>query len=432
VQRFARILAALRRKAKGIIFADVNSLGQGGAEPPEEGDLEYVPNTEISGRIRRFQAEIASQEVDGCLIAQMVDLFYFTGTVQNAVLWIPASGPATLAVKMSYERAKIESPLDAVVPMRSYRQLPELIGLDKSPRVVGMELDVIPVSVHAKLAASLGGPETVDVSHLIRRVRAVKSAYEIAQMERAAEIHGQVFSLVPSLLKEGMTEIDLAVRLDAEYGSRGAAGPIRVRTWNQEFYAGVVSAGVSANYPTSFDGPDGMEGTSPASPQMAGSRAIRAGEPVIVDLVCNYHGYLVDKTRIYCIGDPSDEVLEAHRLALDIQEGIAARLKPGEIPEEIYNEALERAAASPWSAGFMGFGENRVSFVGHGVGLELDELPVLAGRFKEPLAEGMTVAVEPKFFLDGVGAVGIEDTFVVEAGRGRKLTEFPPQVQVVG
>jgi Xaa-Pro dipeptidase len=294
-----------------------------------------------------------------------------------------------------------------------------------------MELDVVPVSVHAKLAAALGGPETADVSHSIRRVRAVKSAYEIAQMERAARIHGEVFSLVPSLLKEGMTEIDLAVRLDAEYGSRGASGPIRVRTWNQEFYAGVLSAGVSANYPTSFDGPDGMEGTSPASPQMAGSRAIKAGEPVIVDFVCNHNGYLVDKTRIYCIGDPSEEMVGAHRLALEIEEGIAARLKPGEIPEEIYDEAVKRAAGSPWSGGFMGYGENQVSFVGHGVGLELDELPVLAARFREPLAEGMTVAVEPKFFLDGVGAVGVEDTFVVEAGRGRKLTEFPSEIHVV-
>jgi Xaa-Pro aminopeptidase len=394
--------------------------------------LEYVPKTEIVQRIGRLQEGLAAEGIDGCLIAQMVDLFYFTGTIQNAILWVPASGSATLAVKMSYERARIESPLDAIVAMRSYRQLPELFGFDGPPGVVGMELDVVPVSVHARLTASLGGPETSDVSHLIRRVRAVKSAYEIAQMERAAKIHGEVFALVPSLLKEGMTEMDLAVRLDAEYGARGAAGPIRIRTWNQEFYAGVVSAGVSANYPTSFDGPDGMEGTAPATPQMAGSRAIRAGEPVIVDLVCNYNGYLVDKTRIYWIGSPSKEALEAHRLALDIQEGIAGRLRPGEIPEEIYEEAVARAAASPWAAGFMGYGDNQVSFVGHGVGLELDELPVLAARFKEPLAEGMTVAVEPKFFLDGIGAVGVEDTFLVESGGGRRLTEFPSQIQTVG
>ena len=393
--------------------------------------MEYVPKSEIDGRIRRFQSEIVAHNLDGCLVVQTVDLFYFTGTVQNAVLWVPAHGGPTLAVRMSYERAKIESPMDAIVPMRSYRQLPELCGFDRPPRKVGMELDVVPVSVHAKLTASVGDPETVDISPVVRRIRAVKSAFEIAQIERAAEIHREVFSLVPSLMKLGMKEIDLAVKIEAEYGARGHAGPIRVRAWNQEFYAGVVSTGVSANFPTSFDGPDGMEGTNPASPQTAGLRKIRAGEPVIVDFVCNHNGYMADKTRIYCVGRPSGEVLEAHQLAVEIQKGIAARLKPGEIPEDIYKDAKERADAGPWGKVFMGYGENQVSFVGHGVGLELDELPVLAARFREPLAEGMTVAVEPKFFLEGVGAVGIEDTFVVEKGGGRKLTEFPTEIQVV-
>lgn len=393
--------------------------------------MEYVPKSEIDGRIKRLQREIAKTDIEGCLILQSVDLFYFTGTVQNAVLWVPTEGDPTLAVKMSFERSKVESSIDSIVPMRSYRQLPDLLGFDEHPRKVGMELDVVPVSAHSKLVASIGNPETAEISLAVRRVRSVKSNYEIAQIEHAAEIHRQVFSLVPSLMKEGMREIDVAVRLEAEYGARGHAGPIRVRSWNQEFYAGVVSAGVSANCPTSFDGPDGMEGTGPASPQMAGFRKIGRGEPVIVDIVCNHNGYLADKTRIYCVGEPSQEMIRAHDLAVKIQGEIARKLKPGAIPEEIYDEAKAAAEASPWGNVFMGYGDNQVSFVGHGVGLELDELPVLAARYREPLAEGMTIAVEPKFFLDGVGAVGIEDTFVVEKGGGRKLTEFPTEIHIV-
>ncbi len=394
--------------------------------------MEYVPKSEIDARIQRLQGKLSESDLEGCLILQTTDLFYFTGTLQNSVLWVPAEGAPVLAVRMSFERAKVESAIESIVPMRSYRQLPELFGLSGPRGKVGMELDVVPVSVHAKISESIPASEIVDIASMIRGIRAVKSAYELAQIEGAAAIHRQVFSLVPSLMKEGMREIDLAIKLDAEYGARGHAGPIRLRAWNQEFYAGVVSAGVSANCPTSFDGPDGMEGVNPASPQMAGHRTIVRGEPVIVDFVCVHNGYLADKTRIYCIGEPPVEAVEAHKLALEIQEGIAADLKPGAIPEKIYDRAVEAAGSSPWGETFMGYGENKVSFVGHGVGLELDELPVLAARFREPLSEGMTIAVEPKFFLEGIGAVGVEDTFVVEKDGGRKITDFPAEIQIVG
>jgi Xaa-Pro aminopeptidase len=397
----------------------------------KEGVLEYVPKSEIDGRIGRLQGGLGAAGLDGAFILQTVDLFYFTGTIQNAVLWVPAIGAPVLAVRMSYERARTESPVEIVVPMRSYRQLPELLGFAAPPTKVGMELDVLPVSACAKLTKSIGNPETVDVSMAIRRIRAIKSDYEIAQIEGAADIHRQVFALVPAIIKEGMTELEVATRLDAEYAERGHAGPIRVRSWSQEFYSGVVSAGVSANAPTSFDGPDGMEGPNPAAPQMPGHTRVARGEPVIVDFVCIQNGYLADKTRIFCIGKRPEEAMKAHELAVDIQKSIAADLKPGAIPEEIFNAAKAIADDSPWANVFMGYGDNQVSFVGHGVGLELDELPVLATRFREPLVEGMTIAVEPKFFLDGVGAVGVEDTFVVERHGGRKITEFPTEINVI-
>jgi Xaa-Pro aminopeptidase len=332
---------------------------------------------------------------------------------------------------MSHERARVESPIENIVSMRSYRQLPEILGFESAPKKVGMEMDVLPVSAHAKLVKALGGPESVDISMAVRRTRAVKSAYEIEQIERAADIHRAVFSLVPDVLREGKTEMEVALRLDAEYGARGHAGPIRVRSWNQEFYSGVVSTGVAANTPTSFDGPDGMEGPNPAAPQMPGLRRIARGEPVIVDYVCICNGYLADKTRIFSVGKVPEEAEKAHELAVDIQRTIAAALKPGAIPEDIFNDAKAIADESPWGNVFMGYGDNQVSFVGHGVGLELDELPVLAARFREPLVEGMTIAVEPKFFLEGIGAVGVEDTFVVERNGGRKITEYPTGIQVI-
>jgi Xaa-Pro aminopeptidase len=398
----------------------------------EEDILDYVPKEEIAHRIERMQQGMGGLDVDGCLITHDMDLYYFTGTLQNSVLWIPAKGNPILGVKKSLDRAKRESPLESLVPLRSYRQLPEMIGSDVLPSRVGMELDVIPVFAHGKLREALGGAETVDVSPVVRRVRAVKSDYEMSQLQKAADIHKEVFSMVPSLAKEGMTELELAIQLEGEYRRRGLAGPTRVRAWNQDFHWGVVSAGESANYPTSFDGPDGSEGVTPAAPQVAGLRKISRKETLIVDLLSGYNGYIVDMTRIYAFGEIPAEAYEAHRLAVEIQEKAASRLKPGEIPDSIYQEAKATADASPWGDVFMGFGDNQVSFIGHGVGLELDEFPVIAKRFTEPLAEGMVVAIEPKFFMPRLGAVGIEDTFVVEKGGGRKLTEFPTDIHILG
>jgi len=394
--------------------------------------LEYVPKEEIELRISRLQKEIAGLDLDGCLITHDMDLYYFTGTLQNSVLWVPPEGRPILAVKKSPDRARRESPLEAIVAMRSYRQLPEILAFDKPPAGVGMELDVLPVSAYERLREALGDPETTDVSSTVRRIRAVKSDYEISLLQRAAEIHIEVFSMVPLLAEEGMTELELAVRLEAEYRRRGLAGPTRVRAWNQDFHWGVVGTKESANYPTSFDGPDGTEGVTPAAPQVAGLRKIVRGETLIVDLLSAHNGYVADMTRIFAFGEIPEEAFRAHGLAVEIQEQAASRLKPGEIPDSIYGEAKATADDSDWGEVFMGFGDNRVSFIGHGVGLELDEFPVIAKRFTEPLVEGMVVAIEPKFFLEEVGAVGIEDTYVVEKGGGRKLTEFPTDIQVLG
>ena len=261
--------------------------------------MDYLPKEEIEERVRSLQREAATLDVDGCLLAHDMDLYYFTGTLQNSVLWVPVEGEPTLAVRKSLDRAKRESPLKNIVPLRSFRHLPELVGLKEQPKRVGMELDVIPVSPHSRLREALGGAETIDVSPTVRRIRAVKSPYEMTQLRKAADIHIEVFSMVPSMAKEGMTELELAVQLEGEYRRRGLAGPTRVRAWNQEFHWGVVGTGASANYPTCFDGPDGTEGVTPAAPQVAGLRRITRGETLIIDLLSGYNGYMADMTRIY-------------------------------------------------------------------------------------------------------------------------------------
>jgi len=191
-----------------------------------------------------------------------------------------------------------------------------------------------------------------------------------------------------------------------------------------------VSAGASAAAPCYFDGPDGLEGLYPAVQQGGGERRIERGVPVLVDYVGAAGGYIADRARVLCVGEPPAEIRAAHAFCRELLARIEANLRPGVVPAALYAEAMAEVAASPWADRFMGYGENRVGFLGHGVGLDLDELPVLAPGFDAPLEAGQVLAVEPKVFF-AHGAAGLENTYVVTESGGSNLTAGSEDILVV-
>jgi Xaa-Pro dipeptidase len=250
-------------------------------------------------------------------------------------------------------------------------------------------------------------------------------------MRKAAGQLAAGFDALRTAIREGMREIDICAQLEGILRREGHQGIVRARRWNMELWYGSVSAGASASYPISFEGPVGVTGLYPAVPQSGGERHVNAGEPIVIDIVGGHGGYLVDKTRIFCIGEPDAALRELYEFALTVERHIEERLRPGNVPGDIYDETIELVAETPYADHFMGWDENRVGFVGHGIGLEIDELPVLAHGFDAPLETGMTVAVEPKFFYPDTGGVGIEDTYVVTATGCEKLTEYPTEMIIV-
>ena len=186
---------------------------------------------------------------------------------------------------------------------------------------------------------------------------------------------------------------------------------------------GNVNAGSSGAVPTYFDGPVGGAGVSPANnPQGAGWKAIGRNEPVYIDYTCILNGYTVDQTRMFCIGELANPMLlRAYAAALRIQDALTAFIAPGVICEDVYALALELVQKEGLVDNFMGKGQDKVRFVGHGVGLELDEYPIFAQGLKVPVEEGMVFALEPKFvFLEG--AIGIENTHYVQGDKVHRLT----------
>ena len=377
------------------------------------------------GRIARYQQGLAAKGLDGALVLPAVDLYYLAGTRQNAVLWVPAAGAPILLVRKSFARAKDEAAPGDVRPFPSSKELAAVLGAKGK---VGVAFDVVPAATVEWWRRVLPGAELVDASAILREQRQVKSAAELAIMRDGGKRISAAIGEAPSFLRAGMREIDVAAEVEARLRRAGNGGTPRVRGFNAELFVGLAVAGDSASAPGYFDGPVVGRGVDAANPVGASRREVRRDEPVILDYTAVFGGYVLDMTRVAVVGALSAELLRAFDAALAIQEEVARGLVPGAIGQDLWEKAKAKAEALGLGGNFMGPPGDQVRFVGHGVGLELDELPVLAPGFKAPLAAGMTVAVEPKFVFPGVGAVGIENTWVVTEKGGERLTVLPDAI----
>lgn len=390
-----------------------------------------VPSSELNTRIGKLQQAMQEKEIAGALLIQRADLFYFSGTGQNAHLLIPAEGEPLLIVRKSMARAEQESALDNILPFEGWEKLTKVIAEAIPPgKTIGLETDVLPANLYMRYKKMLQDYEITDISKIIRQVRAVKSNYEIGLMKEAAKISEAVFSMARITIKEGLSEIELAGQLEFQARKLGHQGSVRMRGFNQELYFGHIMAGENAAAISFFDGPTGGSGLNPSYPQGAGIALIKPNEPVLVDFVSVLSGYMVDQTRIFCIGEPPVHLREAYNTAVTIKKELAQMGKPGVYGSSLYDRAELMADKAGLANHFMGYVE-KVNFVGHGVGIELDELPVIAKNLDMALEEGMVFALEPKFIFPGEGTVGIEDTFVVRENGLQQLTLFSDELQVI-
>ncbi len=392
-----------------------------------------TPREEIDRRLVALQQALCRREIDIALVIQKPDLFYFSGTIQQAVLVVPAEGRAMLLVNKSFERARAETPLEAVFPLGSTRDLPRRIaeaGLP-APRRIGLELDVLPANLYFSYRGLFPEAEILDVSIDIRLLRAVKSPWEMERIREAAALCDRVAACVPGLLREGMTEVELAGRVEAEARRLGHPGIVRMRLWGSELFYGHLLAGPSGAVPSYLSSPTGGSGVDPAVAQSAGFRRIGRNEPILVDYVFVRSGYISDQARIFSLGPLAPELERAHRAMIDLQHRLREFARPGVASGEVYAFALQQAEAAGYGEHFMGFGPERIRFVGHGVGLELDEFPFLNAGQSLALAEDMVVALEPKLIFPGVGVVGIENTHRVTATGLEPFGRYPDEITVV-
>jgi Xaa-Pro dipeptidase len=392
-----------------------------------------LPKHEIDSRIKRFQALMTELGVDISLIIYNPDLFYFTGVVQQGILMIEREDEPVFFVRRYHERAVAESPLRRIERINSPTEIVQFLGSKlKEVKRIGLELDVMPVNFCNRITQIFENKEFVDISFMVRRTRSVKSALEIELMRRSGRNLVRLMNVAGDRIKEGKKEHEVISDIVKFALDEGHAGTIRMRNWNQEIPFGHVLSGESGCVGSFADTPLGGQGRHPSSPFGPGDREIKAEEPIIVDIMWVEEGYITDMTRVFSIGEIHDqEITGAHDLAILILRGAEKRLKPHQSSKVIIEESRKLALEGGLEKSFMGLPGNNVKFLGHGIGIEVDEFPFFADGIDFTLEEGMTFALEPKFVLKGKGAVGVENTYLIKPEGFENLTEMEEGIIVI-
>jgi Xaa-Pro aminopeptidase len=375
---------------------------------------------ELAGRLERFKKNLASLQADWeiCVLMDRITSYYFTGTLQNGVLVIPRDKDAVYYVRKSCERAAIESNFGDIRCFRSFKDI-EL----KDGGVLYCDTEKIPLAHFERFSKYFKFSSVRSADLAVAETMAVKSPFELEIMKAAGEIHRSVLEeYIPSVLREGMSEVELGALVQSEMLRRGHHAVTRTSGYGTELHLGLFCFGESALFHNTFDGPGGVIGLHPAVPLFGCSEVkLKKHSPVFVDIGCNVGGYHTDKTSIYSVGLLSAEARDFHDTCVMLQNRAATMLKPGAVPSEIYRRHIE-GVDTEFLKEYNGFGAGKVKFLGHGIGLHIDQYPVIAEGFEKPLEENMVLAIEPKRGIEGLGMVGVENTFIVTPEGGQSIT----------
>lgn len=377
---------------------------------------------DIKLRLSSIQSAMKSMNVDACILSTPVNVFYCTGEVYNGFFYLPVEGNPINFVR------RPEVDLENTV----YIHKPELIieyltekGLN-SPKSLLLEKDVLSYNSISRLQTAMGVEVSGDASYLMRRLRAEKTDYEVEQIRICAKKHEAVYAQIKSVYKRGMTDIELQVEIERLMRLNGSIGIFRAYGENMDIYMGSLLTGSNAEAASPFDFALGGSG-SPTLPLGASGRVIKEGETIMVDMAGNYTPWMTDMTRVFSVGKTTDLAYHAHQVSLKIQSKIIEVSKIGTSCAEMYNIAMDIVKENNLEPYFMGT-KLQAKFIGHGVGLEINEPPVLTPRSKEILIKNTVFALEPKFVIPNIGAVGVENTFLVTDNGLEKITQFEEEI----
>jgi Xaa-Pro aminopeptidase len=389
-----------------------------------------IPASEIRRRLDAIQGKLQQTDIGGLLVLQRVDLLYFSGTAQNAILFIPVAGDPLLMVKKYFPRALQESSIKDTIEIQSITDIPKRITdcYGSIPPKIGMELDVLPVTQFHFYQKLFSGQLLVDGSGMILDTRKIKSEWEIGQMISCADLSLKTFEYMKSAIRPGLSEMEFAGMAEAFARKHGHMGRLRVRDFQTEVYTWHVLSGKNSAMLGLLDSPASGAGNSIAFPCGAGWKHMEAGEPIMIDFSTAMNGYHMDETRMFAIGSMPEKAMMLSRAAIDIHDAVLAKITPGMTADDVYEYSVSVAQKNGFSESYLGPSGYKVSFVGHGIGMEVIEPPILARGKQERLKPGMMFALEPKLVVKDEFMAGVESVFWVTETGTRLVSRVPVDV----
>ena len=365
---------------------------------------------------------------DALLVTSNANMFYAIGQVVMGYLYIPIDGETILFVRRPSGLAETGTAA-SLHYVRKPEQITEIMAARgiPFPKCIMLEGDSLTHSEWQRYAAIFQSAEIINGTPTLQRARSVKTEDEIELLRHSGRLHADAYRKIPDLFRPGMTDLQFSIEIEREMRLAGCLGFFRIFGQSMEIFMGSVLAGDNACEASPYDFALGGKGMHPSIPIGPSGNVLRNGISVMVDMGGNFTGYMTDMTRTYSIGKLPEKAYRAHQTALEIQNEIVNMMRPGVVCEDIYNLSLAIAKRSGLEDCFMGT-RQQARFVGHGVGIEVNEMPVIGIRSQTELEKGMVLAIEPKFVIEGVGAAGIENTFAITEKGNEKLTILDEEI----
>ena len=384
-------------------------------EGPDGADWR-VPTSELVARQARTAAALSATGVESILVHDPVDLYWLTGGRQAGAFLLGAQDSGIEAVhwvRNSVDRARWEAGEgDSPHEIENHPRTKELAdavrarGCSSAPQ---LQLSRIPHSQGSFFQGILG--EAGDCTQLLWNLRETKSEWEAEQMRTSGQINSWMFEAIYDEGGEGIAEIELAAAADSVSRAAGFGGHIMMRKWPMNCDRVVIAAGHSGAVPTYFDSAVGGTGPHPMASLGAGFHRIKPGEPVLVDIVHCHRGYVSDCTRMFSVGPLDAEWMERLDRMAEVKDSVVGSLAKGDTCESAWEAGVKIVRECGLDGHLMGMPPEQARFLGHSIGLHLDETPVVARGFPRPLLVGGTMAIEPKVIFSD-GAIGVEDSWL--------------------
>lgn len=383
-------------------------------------------------RIPDLQRRMAEEGIDAALILYSRDLLYYAGTTQPSFLLV-TKGHHALFVRWGMEFVLRETWLDpkAIHPWGGYSDVARFLhghGLERG--LIGLEMDVLPAEIFLKVLKACEGFDPRDITPVILDQRRVKDWTEVERTRQACRIVHAGHVRLLEVFRKGMTELELSSEIERAHRAHGHEGEYFMRQFDFVMSRGPLVSGENLSRISGRIRSISGVGLSPSVPAGASGRVIRKGDLLMVDIPTHYRGYHADQSRTYSVGRPSTSVKAMHDALREIADGILDQMRPGVSCAQLYRKAMESARKLGMEDSFMRIGKEMapLDFIGHGLGLEINEPPLIGPKGGVLLESGMTLGLEMVMTRSPTEVVKLEDTVLVTPVGGELLTITPREL----